>query len=533
MWTPLENETEDLALDASEAVRVAFEVPAGGRLLSGVELEPDAELHVRLLEDGEEPLVETQSWPAARAVTLDLDARAGRFVVVEFEARGGRVTLASPAVYVPTPTPAAARPSRPNILVFLSDTLRADHLPLFNPQARPATPALDELGRTGTVFEHTYAPANWTKPNVATVLTGLEPWQHGATTHTASLPEGIRTLPQYLQEAGYFTGAFATNGYISSTFGFERGFDTWRGHGDGPVDAATISREVGTWLARRPHDRPFFLYVHTTDCHAPYLAKTRDVASFDPAPYRGVANFRRHRQLLNEVRSGVVELSARDVVRLEALYNASIQNQDRALARILRSLQTLELEQDTVVVFIADHGEEFLDHGSVGHGATLWNELLHIPFVMRIPGASAPSRVSTPVGSDSVTPTLLELAGVAIPEELRGLSLVPYLGGDRGSIRGRAIGGIRSAQSMTTSSYKLIVRIDHGVKTPELYDLRADTAETHDLAAERPLTTHFLTRAIELRRGQEPPMERSSVTLDPALEAQLRALGYVGSQRAN
>lgn len=533
VWEPTEFSEEIIRLRAGDALRVALEVPAGARLRGGVQLSPDADLDVTVLEDNERPLASRQQWPAVRELDLDLQDRAGHFVVLQFEASGGDVALTEPTIFVPVVVSTDEPEARPNILIFLPDTLRADHIGLFDAAARTQTPALDELARGGTVFERTFAPANWTKPNVATVLTGLEPWQHMATTHTAVLPPGIRTLPQYLQEAGYFTGAFATNGYISSTFGFERGFMSWRGHGDGPVDAARISREVETWLRRRPLHRPFFLYVHTTDSHAPYRAPARDLRRLDPGPYRGVANFRRRPQLLNEVRSGALELTPRDVTRLEALYDASITNQDRAFARILQALRTLGLEENTVVVFVADHGEEFLDHHSVGHGATLWNELLHIPLVIRVPGVTGPAHTTIPVGSDGVTPTLLELAGVAMPPELEGLSLMPILKGRAGATPTYVIGGIRNAESLNTSRLKLVLREPRGTRRVELYDLEQDPHERTDIASTRPLTTHFLLRALSARRSHQPAIESSSTTVDPALEAQLRALGYVGSQRAN
>ena len=523
---------ERLSLPAGMQATYDFEVPAGARLLADVELSGHATLEVELLEDGVEPERWSTAWPDARALDLDLTGRAGHYVALRFSARGGSVQLGHPRVTRTVATQRTLARSRRNVVIFLVDTLRADHLDFYDTTAHAQIPALADWARGAVVFEHAYAPANWTKPNVATVLTGLQPWQHGATTHLARLPDHITMLSQMLQERGYFTGAMVANGYITSTFDFERGWDTWRNQVHGPVDSAHFATQLPRWLARRPRDRPFFLYVHTTDSHAPYRAGGRDVHRLDPEAYAGPANFRRRPQLLNEVRSGTTVLTPRDRQRLVALYDASIEGFDRSFGRMLAALKRDDPEGQTLVVFLADHGEEFLDHGSVGHGRTLWNELVQIPMVVGIAGAEG-MRVSDVVGSADVVPTLFDALGETPPPGLPGHSMLPLIEGASLDAPPLAVGSVREWSAIELGRLKLHLRGPSAHPTAELYDLQDDPAETHDLASARPLAVRYMSRALLRRLRDEPAPLAPDANIAPEFEAQLRALGYVGTQRAN
>lgn len=504
---------------------VVAELPPGARLTATVDAPPPARLRVDVSDD-------RTRYTVARveggSLDLDLSPFGGRPVRLDLTAERGPVTVDRPRVTVPATR--RGHGGRPNVLVVLVDTLRADRIGAVGGAPHVATPAVSRLAASGVVFTHAHGAANWTKPSVATLLTGLHPWEHGVTTHAAVLPSRHRTMAELMREGGYATAGFIANGYIGPGFGFGRGWDELRTAAQGPASVRALGADLLSWLDRRPTDRPFFAYVHTVEPHSPYTPSERALRRLDPEPYRGPIDFTREPRVLHRIREGELTPDARDRARLVALYEAEVADHDVGLAWILDGLEARGLLDETLVVVTADHGEELFDHGSVHHGPTLYQELLHVPLVMSGPGMAARGRrVTAPVGLVDVLPTVLEAAELAAPPELSGRSLWPVATGGADAPWPRlAMAALRDqTHAVVTERFKLVeARSGH-----VLYDLREDPDETRDVAAAHPRVVSWLRGAARSAVRVAPLPERSDAEVDAETAAQLEALGYTGVLR--
>jgi len=522
-----------LALSDRQRLGYAFEVPAAARLRGVVT--GDGRLAVVGHRDGEAPT--TLGVVGGGPFDLDLSALEGDLVRLDLEARDGDVVIGRPAVVTldAREAPPAREPPK-NVLVYLIDTLRADKLSAYAPDTRVRTPGLDSFVAAAATFTRGHTQENWTKPSCATLLSGLMPWQHTAVTGEAVVPRSVTLLPELLKERGYYTGSFIANGYVSQAFGFRQGWDTYRNYirENRRTDAEHVAADVLSWLDARPEAEPFLLYVHTIDPHVPYRPPNEFLRMYEETPYRGPLSFRRDATLLEGIKTGSTRTTAADRAHLEALYDGEISYHDVHFAAILDGLTRRGLDEDTIVVVTADHGEEFWDHGSVGHGHSVYEELLHIPMFMRVPGIGA-TRVDEPMGLSDVVPTVLEALGQEIPEDLPGRSVLPELRHQDLSAPAFTISGfMENWRTIVIGRTKLIQRTTRAAR---IYDLETDPDEEHDLAAERPLAVRHTRGLLGLalaatdsrphRARSRARHEPESIQIDAELEAHLEALGYV------
>ncbi len=520
----------------------AFSVPGGARFTAELGGDAQARLKVSATLDDFSELALGTFTPGA--VELDLQKLDGRVVRLDLAAEGGSVTLTKPILIAAQaePTRKLERPVK-NVLVYLIDTLRADHLKAFNPDTRVRTPGLDGLVALGSaVFGSARTQENWTKPSVATLLSSLLPWEHHAVTTEAVVPAAVQLLPELLQEKGFHTGAFIANGYVSDKFGFKQGFDSFRNYiREGRYSRAQfLAADVVEWLDKRPAKLPFFLYVHAIDPHVPYRPTAEFLSIYDPLPYNGVVDFSNDTALLEKIKVGSIKLKDRDKARLEALYDSEISYHDVHFRAIMTALEKRGLMEDTMIVVVADHGEEFWDHGSVGHGHSVYDELLRIPMVIRVPGltqGNAP--IQSSVGLVDVMPTVLEALGEPIPPGLSGRSLLKELSGSGADAPQVTVSGFMDGwRTAVVDRLKLIQRTERRVM---VHDLTSDPHEQTDVTAQRPITTRYLRGQLGLAlaksdavtatsRGKKVLKEQNT-TIDAETEAQLRALGYIGTSR--
>ncbi len=506
---------------------------AEGRALSGVSA-GEGTLEVSVEADG---LARTSRPLRGRPARASIAAAGAPLGLLRIGARGGEAQLTAPAITAPRPSAAAAPSPVRNVLLYLIDTLRTDRLTPYASGTRVQTPNLVRFASGATVFESAHAAENWTKPSVATLLSGLMPWQHTATQGESVVPRSVALLPERLRDAGFHTGAFITNGYVSDRFGFGRGWASYRNYlREGRrTEAEHVAADALSWLDRRPADRPFFLYVHTIDPHVPYRPPAEDLARYGDPDYRGRVSFRRDALLLEHIKSGRLRLNDADQRQLEALYDGEITYHDRHFGALLRGLEARGLADSTLVIITSDHGEEFWDHGSVGHGHSVWEELLHVPLVVRHPGvAGGAARVGTEASLADVAPTIFASLGLDIPEAFSGRSLLPALRrAETGGLEATTSGFMENWRVVHLEGMKLIQRPGHRQR---LFDLREDAAEENDLAETRPLTVGILRGRLgmELRRtengGTRGSMRRHRprrTEIDAETAAQLRALGYI------
>lgn len=536
-----EDGVRGLKLAARETAGFVAEVAEGERLRAIVRGEGRVIARaVRETTSGAETIELARIEASAQGTTLDVDlSRAVGVSRIELSAEGGALRLLAPAIVAPLPEGAAApRPIR-NVLLVLVDTLRADKLGPYRQDTRVQTPGLLRFAERATTMLHAHSQENWTKPSVATLLSSLMPWEHATTQHESVVPRTVRMLPEILKDDGFHTGAFICNGYVSDRFGFGRGWSTYRNYiREGRRTMAEfVAADVLQWLDARPTDKPFFLYVHTIDPHVPYRPPAEHLALYGDPSYRGRVDFSRDATLLENVKLGRLRLDDRDKAHLQALYDGEITYTDVHFAAILDGLDRRGLSEDTMVVLTSDHGEEFWDHGSVGHGHSVYEELLHVPLFVRLPGEPA-RRLRDSVGLVDVMPTILEALGRPLPENLSGRSFLPSLrGAGYDAPQATVSGFMEHWRTVNVGRYKLVQRPGH---PPVLYDLAEDPGETTNVADAHPLILGWLRgllgASLDATRGASTPTASArrpahaaeTTAIDPETAAQLRALGYVG-----
>ena len=543
-----DEERQAVALSRSSTLRYHVPVPKEGMLGFGVGVEGESEapFSVEVSVDGE-PSVEvlagsaTSTWSDQKA---DLSRFAGRTVRIDLRAEGsgaGRVAWNSPRLLVPERAARTLDPAK-NVVVLVVDTLRADKLRPFNPETRVETPAIDRFASEGVVFELAQAPENWTKPSVASILTGLHPQTHQQKTGDAALPSSAVLLSEHLKDNGFATGSFIANGYVSDRFGFDQGWDDYTNYirEGGSTEAKDVFDAAGNWIEAHKEER-FFAYIQTIDPHVPYDPPGEFVRMYDPSEYDGQVRPRMTGDLLEKAKRKPPEVvfDARDKRRIEALHDGEITQHDGFFGAFLERLAALGLSDDTLVVVTSDHGEEFDDHGSWGHGHSVYQELLHVPLMFRLPNRLPPgAKIGDAVSTLDISSTVTELLGVPPMAQNDGHPLVGLMLGEALTRPAVAFSDFQDDRRViTTGRWKLILR---GNLTSTMFDLEKDPKEQVELDASafpvgrryaRMLLGQFLGAtnrgdwlSAEQKGGTQ--LERENAEMDDTIRDQLRALGY-------
>jgi len=401
-----------------------------------------------------------------------------------------------------------AETRRTNLLLITLDTLRADRLGSYGYKPA-ATPALDRLAREGVRFADATSNAPLTAPAHGALFTGLYPARYGLRDNgSTALPADRPTLAEILRKDGYRTAAFISAFVLDRAYGFDRGFDVFdsRFSGDASQDKLNVARTADDvlkaalpWLEQAPAGSPFFAWVHFYDVHAPYLP---------PEPYR--TTFR------------------------ASPYDGEIAYVDSAVGKLIAALERKGVLDHTLVVAIGDHGESLGEHGEADHGVFLYDSVLRIPFIMRLPGTHrAGSVVHKQVRSVDLLPTVLDLLRVRAPRALDGVSLVgPIRGQPRAHVPpsyaetfyGKLRHGWSETYSLRVGEWKLI-----DAPKPELYDLRKDQREATSLIERKPAVAGRLAADLrEMIRELASGAVIEPRTPDRETVERLRSLGYLG-----
>lgn len=418
---------------------------------------------------------------------------------------------------VPAEGTAGAGP-RPHVLVYLVDTLRADRLGCYG-YPRPTSPHLDAFAAGATLFEHAVAQSSWTKAAVASMFTGVWPPDHGAVGWAHSLAPEAETLAEGLRGAGYRTAAFVTNPHVVPHFGFDQGFDDFVRRIKVPSDKVTAL--VERWLDRREDERPFFLYVHTMDPHAPYAP---------PEPYRS-AFAPDHAKMPTWAPRWKWPDEA--LPFLSNLYDGEIARNDASFGALMTALRDRGLYDDTLVVVVSDHGEEFREHGLWRHGNHLHAEAVNVPLILKLPGQREGRRVGNLVQHVDLMPTLLAAAGVPAPAAVQGRDLLPLARGEASpgpdpAVRSHLLlGRVPEQLALVDGDWKLLYSPGTGGGTSALYRWREDPGERRDLAADLPVRTAVLTAQLHRRWRETHAQAAPEVELDAELQKTMRSLGYL------
>jgi len=443
----------------------------------------------------------------------------------------------------------------PNVIVVVVDSLRFDQTGVGGGSA---TPNIDRLSAQGTTFVRAYAQASWTKPSVASLFTSLYPSSHGANFRRDRLSDQPQTIAEAFQHAGYRTGVFSANPWISPAFGFDRGVMTFveseretferlvillrllklpdrllpvkpvaagLKHLEGLFGLAhprlsncdrdvVLIEEFKKWLASNS-DRPAFAYLHLMSPHIPYDPPG------GPHPFSNqdqVALLRSSESLPTQRRELLVDLYARTVA-----------HGDSMIGRIMTLLDELGFSDSTILVVTADHGEEFFEHGHWGHGKSLYDELIHVPLVMRGPNVAAGKTDRRTAMLVDVAPTLAMLADVPTSAAIAGSPLAGTVATPRTAYAELLREGGMEMYMVYQSGMKYLestVGLGQELKH-ELYDVNKDPLETLNLASATVADWH--ARLSRLREDARRTRVAASTApdIDSASEERLRALGYI------
>ena len=298
-------------------------------------------------------------------------------------------------------------PQRPDIILVSIDTLRADHLSCYGYE-RSTSPFIDQLARTGVRFVDARSPSPWTLPTHTTMLTGLHPHNHGVVDDSIHRGDDVLMLAQAMKEEGYETAGFVSSLYVSSVFGFDKGFDHFDDFGlhtekqnlSGMVRASQVVDKALTWMQSRKEGTPIFVFLHFYDVHYPYEPPSPYDELFDRASHKGENRYKNYFYYQKNIPS------ADDFLHIQAQYDESIRYVDDQLARFSKEIQNRHVRW----VITADHGEEFGERGSWGHAHTLYQEQLHVPLLISGAGITAKEETRR-VGIEDIMPTIFSLLG--------------------------------------------------------------------------------------------------------------------------
>jgi len=434
---------------------------------------------------------------------------------------------------------------RLNVILISIDTLRADHVGAYG-YHRNTTPFIDSLADRGILFERAYSHSCKTAISHMSIMTGLLPENHGVRQwHQSGSPrlsDSIPTLATLLKKKGYATAGYHGGGHIRAELGFDQGMDVYD-QKDIHYTHSVLQRAITPLVADR--SRPFFLFLHTYGVHDPYTPPKPFDRRFADPEYAGsiISSLEEMSELHLEnwhdrasaFWASVDTSSATDVQHLQDLYDGALARLDLVFRRLFSFLDRMGALDNTIVILMSDHGEEFGEHGKFKH-EQLYQELLHVPMIMVLPkgltAAEPGARISSVVRSIDVAPTILKMLDLPIPQHVQGMSLVSLLNGGEAppsevasSWRG---GGL---ESIRQDRWKLIRHVKF-TEQSMLFDLEKDPTESTNLmTGEVEINTMLGGRMSELHSdGTEYRSAlKESVTVKPDQETleQLRALGYI------
>ena len=414
-------------------------------------------------------------------------------------------------------TPEAPESEQPMVVLVSIDTLRADHLSSYGYE-RKTSPFLDTLADSGVRFEYARSSSPWTLPAHATMLTGQLPSTHHIVDDSVSLSKETPILAEALQQKGWSTGGVVSTMYVSSLFGFDRGFDFFEDFDllsekknlSGTVDAENIIDTAISWFSKQPADKPVFLFLHFYDVHYAYEAPAPYDTQFDRAPQKGDLKYKNY---FHFKKKKVDEAQQQHQI---AQYDEEILYVDAQLKRLNDLLSTKRKNLKWVVT--ADHGEEFWERGSWGHAHTLYSEQLHIPLI--VSGTDIPTNVidSGWVGNHDVAPTIAAWGETTL--EADGIDLNMFFSGAQSVPDRPMLAETTRFKTNRISLFEGGYRLEWDLNTgkSELFHTQEDIKETKDLSNIDPeIAVAFKARIEELLGKPWTAQEDGTVVLSKAI----------------
>ena len=459
-----------------------------------------------------------------RRLPANADSRAGLYALAG--AVFCWIVVASTAALAGSIPPVDAGAARPNVVLISVDTLRADRLGCYGGPSENS-PSIDALAARSTLFDNAVAPSSWTLPSHAGMLTGHQPGLLGVTGVRHVVPQSVLTLAELLKADGYRTHGFFTHLFVSGPYGFDQGYDDYT-----YVESERAADVVDDALAVIDHAKRIgkatFVFLHLFDPHWPYDAPD-SARTPVPEDLRATIDPLVATRDFYEYAKGVLAGGEPVADYFRSEYDREVRYVDRQLDRLFNRLDLT----NTIVIVTADHGEEFLEHGFVGHSITLYEEVLHVPLIVYAPGRP-PARVAGPdVSICSIPATIADLFNVPIPGDVFPSLLAstePRWLVNETALGGRLRVSVRSPDRMKwiepfDAEYRDL-KVEHD---EELYDLAADpreqtnVVESRQNARDRLLIESETFRAL-IRKAAADDEERE---LDAETIERLKALGYL------
>ena len=437
-----------------------------------------------------------------------------------------------------------------NIILISIDTLRADHLGCYG-YNRDTSPNIDSLASDSALFLNTYASSPWTLPSHVSLMTSLHGVHHQVYYDREKMDSNILTMADILRQNNFSCSSLTGGGFVSSVYGFSKGFDTYH-DGVGGVfqqdSAGLLFRVVSEWLDREKN-KNFFLFLHTYQTHNPYAC---------PYPYKTMFTREgakwRHIDLVSYLggKPGLFKrLPEEERQNIIDLYDGEIRYTDEKLiGPLIGKLKEMELYDQTMIIFTSDHGEEFYDHKGWGHGHSLYDESLKVPLVIKFPGSKFKGKeIGNIVSLVDVMPTVLEEMGIDFSDlNIDGRSLFPVIQGKEKGDRkfladiGSNVLNSRIPQkiSINIGKDKLILNkkfstkdLDFflcappALKPVEFYDLKQDSIERKNIADKKSVLVNQIIQQINEIYSKAKKRKISRPEIDEELLEQLKALGYI------
>jgi len=419
--------------------------------------------------------------------------------------------------------------NRMNVVLILVDTVRADHIGCYG-YFRNTTPHIDSLAAAGTRAEFCQGQSSWTLPTMSSILSGVSPVVHGAGRKGGEfhgISQDVPWLPLAFHRAGYRTAAFFNVMFMNEDFGFHRGFQHFDCQG---VASGNSLRKAGptvddflTWVDSGEQTSPFFAAVHLYDPHIPYRAPEPFRSLYTDPEYSGEYGdtWGEGVSEMVSVNSGAVHVYPEDLANLEALYDGEISYMDSEIGRMLEELRQRGLGDNTLIVLVGDHGEEFLEHGGIEHGRTLYQEITRVPLVFSGPGFNGGRVISESVSQMDVAGTIASAAGIdfSVSEPAVDLSgtVDPAREIPASGVLWRPEGDL---VSIVSDGYKVIWYVEED--TTEAYALMSDPAEMEPLV---PPPSGI--QAAEFYWSTPPVGAAPLVDFSETAGRELRNLGYI------
>lgn len=433
--------------------------------------------------------------------------------------------------------------AKPNVIIVLIDALRADQLGCYG-NSRNTSPAIDAFSRDAVMFEHAISQSTFTKTSISSLFTSQFPYQTGVywgnlrdtSGHITSdvLRSSETTLAEVLRARGYLTMAWVQNSNLRSFMGFAQGFVSYN---DQQGRAKWINRRFFHFLSGAGQSYPFFAYLHYIDLHDPYRPAppfNTMFGTYDPNVYAGV-DFNNWGDVLQAIRDGKKKLSKAAVEQLRAYYDGLIRETDGHFADLVARLKRQGLYDNSLIIVTADHGDGFMEHGFISHSTIPYDELLHVPLIVKFPHQRFAGRKVTPqVRLIDVMPTIIDEVRAKKPNTMSGCSLMPLLEEPQQqaqwiqhcgySISEIAVPGAYPVVAVRTAHFKYI---HFERRQDEFYDLDTDPGEHHNLYAEGGKVMDGFKRIALNVVAKRREDKKGRVVLNKSLIRRLKAMGYM------